>query len=117
MTAAPEKTYIVALTESEIDRIVAALDEVPHLIGNARSICDALFAMVSQDQVILDEMTGFLDMAAKGFHAAEQRQGGAVLALTGRLRDLQVAISGMRALDARAAAPRSGSTEGENHDD
>lgn len=66
MTPAPEKTYIVDLTESEIGRFLAALDEAPHLIAHARSICDALYAMVSQDQVSLDEMTGFLDMSARG---------------------------------------------------
>jgi hypothetical protein len=117
MTPAPEKTYIVALTENEIDRFLAALDEAPQMIVHARSICDALYAMVTQDQVILDEMTGFLDMSARGFEAAERQHGAAILALAGRLRDLHAAISGLRALDARRAAPRSDSTEGGNDDD
>jgi hypothetical protein len=117
MTPAPEKTYIVALTESEIGRFLAALDEAPNLIAHARAICDALYAMVSQDQVILDEMTGFLDMSARGFEAAERQHGAAILALAGRLRDLHAAISGLRALDARAAALRAASTEGGKDDD
>lgn len=116
MTVATERTYIVAMTEAEIGRFLAAVEEAPNLIAQARSICDALYAMVSQDQVILDEMTGFLDMSARGFQAAEKLHGSTMLSLADRLRDLQSAIDGLRPVSGPIVTVHSTLTEGGSHD-
>lgn len=117
MTATKEKTYFITLTEAELDRFQDALDEVSSLIGNAGSICDVLYVMVLDDQPLLNEMTGFLDFASRGFREAQAKEGATISDLSSRLSHLKSVILNKRRAEALAGGPRRTSTEGGHDDD
>lgn len=120
-----QEPVTLTLTEAELDRYKAALEEVPYLIGHARFICNMAADELNDTRTSDPGLASLLDMAGKGFKAAEGNEAEAAAMLGNRLGAIKAGILNRRR-DAEIAAqtvsalrgvPIDPAAKGDSHDD